>query len=73
MPTTTERVEYRKWPSTGNIIALYPDRPWPAGVPGYCEGTSEAGETVAADFKTTMRVTIPVTEAEFALARSQYD
>lgn len=60
-----ERAEYRRWPSTGNLIALYPGKPLPFG---HCVCIGQDGHQHAAKFDAIMRITSPATRDEFMAA-----
>lgn len=60
-----ERVEYRRWPSTGNLIALYPGKPLQFG---HCLCIGQDGHRHAAKFESIMGLTVPATRDEFMAA-----
>ena len=68
---TTERVIFRKWRDSGDIVALFPDisaGAYPCGdvtLP-LCQSYEHVGQHGGADYRHVLGCTIPASPAEYA-------
>lgn len=57
-------VEYRRWKSTGNIVAFIPDMPINSFGTKYCVGFDATGKKIPVDAVHTMACTVPVSNLD---------